>query len=202
MTTPPATPPSDSLVERKQRRARQRIVEAADELFAQRGFDDVSVTDIAARAEVGRTTFFRYFGDKTEVVFAKERAMLDAIEAAGRDTAVAAAQGVREAIEQLRPIVVDLCERAAEDLAAYDRRAALLDQHVELRARDALKSRQIATRLGELLGERGTAEATAVLAAQVALGCYETARIRSRSGGDLVREAHAAFDELLALRAG
>ena len=45
-----------------------------------RGFGGVSVGDIAERAEVGRTTFFRHFGDKQEVVFANEQALLDAIE--------------------------------------------------------------------------------------------------------------------------
>jgi AcrR family transcriptional regulator len=197
----PPGPQSDSLVERKQRRARQRIVDAADELFAQRGFDDVSVSDIAARAEVGRTTFFRYFGDKTEVVFAKERSLLDAIASAGEDSTVAAARDVREAIEQLRPIVLDLCAHAAEDLDAYERRADLLQRHVELRARDALKNQQIASRLSELLQHRGTAESTAVFAAQIALGCYETARQRARTAADLVRESGAAFDEILTLGA-
>jgi hypothetical protein len=40
------------------------------------GFDKVSVSDIAERAEVGGTTFFRYFGDKQEVVFAKQQVSL------------------------------------------------------------------------------------------------------------------------------
>jgi AcrR family transcriptional regulator len=66
-----STPP---LVERKQRAARERIVRAATELFAERGYSKVSVSDIAERAEVGRTTFFRHFGDKQEVVFAREGA--------------------------------------------------------------------------------------------------------------------------------
>jgi AcrR family transcriptional regulator len=192
-------PQADSLVERKQRRARQRIVEAADALFAQHGFDDVSVSDIAARAEVGRTTFFRYFGDKTEVVFAKERSLLDAIASAGQDDTVPVARDIREAIEQLRPIVLDLCARAAEDPEAYDRRADLLQRHVELRARDALKNQQIASRLSELLQHRGTEELTAVLAAQIALGCYETARQRARTAADLVRESGAAFAGVLTL---
>ena len=48
------------LRERKQQKAREQIVEAAFALFAERGFTDVTVTDIAERAEVGRTTFFRY----------------------------------------------------------------------------------------------------------------------------------------------
>jgi AcrR family transcriptional regulator len=197
----PPGPQPDSLVERKQRRARQRIVEAADELFAQHGFDNVSVSDIAARAEVGRTTFFRYFGDKTEVVFAKERSLLDAIASAGQDDTVPAAQDIREAVEQLRPIVLDLCAHAAENLEAYDRRADLLQRHVELRARDALKNQQIASRLSELLQHRGTEESTAVLAAQIALGCYETARQRAHTATDIVRESGAAFAEVLALGA-
>ncbi|GGM20780.1 TetR/AcrR family transcriptional regulator [Promicromonospora citrea] len=201
MTHDPSVPgaPPDSLVARKQRRARQRIVEAADELFGERGFENVSVTDIAAHAEVGRTTFFRYFGDKTEVVFAKERAMLDAVARARADAGVAPATDLRDAVEQLAPIVLDLCERAAEDVDAYERRAALLERHVELRGRDALKGRQIAASLGELLHDRGTPEPTAVLAGQVALACYETARRRARTAAELVRECRAAFTEVLEL---
>jgi hypothetical protein len=41
-----------------------------------------------------------------------------------------------------------------------------------------------------------------VFAAQIALGCYETARRRARTAADLVREAGAAFGEVLALGAG
>jgi len=172
---------SDSLVKRKQRLARQRIVEAADELFARRGFDDVSVSDIAAKAEVGRTTFFRYFGDKTEVVFAKEQAMLDTIARAAEDASVGAAHDSRAAIEQLLPIVLDLCEQAADDPDAYERRAKLLESHVELRARDALKAQQVAVRLSDVLRDRGTTEDIAVFAAQIALACYETARRRAKT---------------------
>ena len=62
---------ADSLTDRKRRRAKEAIRQAALELFSERGFDAVSVTDIAGRAEVGRTTFFRYFGDKQEVLFSE-----------------------------------------------------------------------------------------------------------------------------------
>ena len=86
------TPPL-SLVERKQRQARQRIIEAARELFLERGFDGVSVGDIAERAEVGRTTFFRHFGDKQEVVFANEQELLDTITAARQAGSTPAPRG-------------------------------------------------------------------------------------------------------------
>src|SRR5690625_5790300 len=48
------------------------IVSAAFQLFAEHGFENVTVAAIAERAEVGRTTFFRYFGDKQQVLFADE----------------------------------------------------------------------------------------------------------------------------------
>jgi AcrR family transcriptional regulator len=197
--TPPPGPAADSLVGRKQRQARQRIVEAANDLFAVRGFDNVSVSDIAARAEVGRTTFFRYFGDKTEVVFAKEQALLDAIALAGEQGAQGAAGDTWAAIEQLLPIVLDLCEKAADDPEGYERRSKLLDRHVELRARDALKTQQIAANLAQVLRSRGTDERIAVFAAQIALACYETARRRARTPAELVAETRTAFSEVLDL---
>jgi AcrR family transcriptional regulator len=191
-----------SLIQRKQLRARQRIVDAADELFALHGYDAVSVTDIAARAEVGRTTFFRYFGDKTEVVFAKEQALLDTIALAGADDTVGAARDCREAVEQLRPTVLRLCGQVAEDPDAYERHADLVEKHLELRARDALKTQQLASNLSEVLRSRGTSQAIAVFAAQIALACYETARRRARTAADLVSESSAAFDEVLTLGSG
>ena len=49
--------------------ARDRLRRAAFELFEQRGYDQTTVDDIAARAGVGRTTFFRVFGSKEDVIF-------------------------------------------------------------------------------------------------------------------------------------
>lgn len=186
-------------MERKRRLARQRIVQSADELFLTRGFDEVSVSDIVAHADVGRSTFFRYFGDKAEVVFAKEQEMLAAISAAARHDSVGAAHSAREAVEQLRPIVLELCERAAADLDGYARHTRLLEQHLELGGRDALKLQQIADKLSEVLTGRGTEEAVAVFAAQICLACYRTAQYRSKTAADLAEGTRAAFDQALAL---
>src|ERR1035438_3472423 len=114
------TPPL-SLVERKQRQAGQRSVEAARELFLERGFDGVSVGDIAERAEVGRTTFFRHFGDKQEVVFANEQELLDTITAARQADSTPAPRGATEAVEQLRPVVLALCAPATANPQARAR---------------------------------------------------------------------------------
>jgi AcrR family transcriptional regulator len=198
---PQPLPVPASLVERKQHLVRQRIVDAASELFQVHGFTNVSVSDIAARAEVGRTTFFRYFGDKSEVVFAKEQEMLDAIVSSANRGSDVTARTATEAVEQLRPIVLDLCERATADAEGYAWHCQLLEQHLELRARDALKLQQISDKLSAVLTDRGTEQATAVLAAQVSLACYQTARRRADTPGALPTAARAAFEQALTLGA-
>jgi AcrR family transcriptional regulator len=77
---------------------RDRLARAAFELFEERGFDETTVDDIAARAGTGRTTFFRAFGSKEEVVFpdhdtllASVRARLDAAAPGAEEVAVAEA---------------------------------------------------------------------------------------------------------------
>jgi AcrR family transcriptional regulator len=193
--------PALPLVERKRRQARQRIIQAARELFLERGFDDVSVGDIAERAEVGRTTFFRYFGDKQEVVFALEQELLETITAAAQADDTPAARNATEAVEQLRPILLALCAQATADPEAYTRHFQLIDQHPELRARDAVKMQQIADRLSDLLIHRGSDEATAVFAAQVALACYQTAKRLGNNPHTLLDETRAAFRQALTLGA-
>lgn len=188
-----------SLTERKRRHARQRIIEAADELFAANGFDNVSVTDIAARAEVGRTTFFRYFGDKAEVVFAREQEILETItDQAGGDS-VGAAVTLAEAIDQLRPIVLDLCDRLSANAKGYALHYELIEKHSELRERDALKTQRIAHQLSALLIARGTDEPTAVLAGQIALACCQAAQHRAKTARTLTAETRSAFDQVASL---
>ena len=187
------------LVERKRRQARQRIIEAARELFLARGFDRVSVGDIAERAEVGRTTFFRHFGDKQEVVFANEQELLDTIAAAGQADGTPAPRSATEAVEQLRPVLLALCDQATVDPEAYTRHFQLIEQHAELRDRDAQKMQQIGDQLSNLLIARGADEATAVLAAQVALACFQTAKRLGNNPLTLVADTEAAFQHALTL---
>jgi AcrR family transcriptional regulator len=193
------------LVERKQRQARQRIIEAAQELFQERGFDGVSVGDIAERAEVGRTTFFRHFRDKQEVVFAREQELLGLVAAAGETDQAGDApppRSVTEAVEQLGPVLLALCTRATADPAGYASHYALIEQHPELRDRDAAKMRQLGEKLSELLVRRGADEATAVLAGHIALACFQTARRLGNNPLTLVDDTRAALARALTLGTG
>ncbi|HWC81376.1 MAG TPA: helix-turn-helix domain-containing protein [Pseudonocardiaceae bacterium] len=64
-----------------QRPARERLIEAAFALFEERGYEQTTVDDIAERAGVGRTTFFRAFRSKEEVIFPDHDAVMQAVSA-------------------------------------------------------------------------------------------------------------------------
>lgn len=59
--------------------ARERLIEAAFMLFHEQGFEATTVDDVAARAGVGRTTFFRLFRAKDDVIFPDHDTLLAAI---------------------------------------------------------------------------------------------------------------------------
>ncbi|WP_332838974.1 TetR/AcrR family transcriptional regulator [Nocardia bovistercoris] len=61
--------PPSALRDRKRERTRRALLEAAVELFEHRGYEETTVADIAAAAEVGTRTFFNYFASKEELLF-------------------------------------------------------------------------------------------------------------------------------------
>lgn len=66
---PTATSVPDGLRQRKKASTDARLRRTALRLFKAKGFDEVSVDEIARQAEVSRSTFFRYFGSKEAVLF-------------------------------------------------------------------------------------------------------------------------------------
>jgi AcrR family transcriptional regulator len=91
------------LRERKKQRTRQALVEAAVRLFEERGYDQTTVADIAAAAEVSTRTFFLHFPTKEAVVFANSAARLDlGLEIiAGRRAGLSPRRAVLRAMEQM-----------------------------------------------------------------------------------------------------
>jgi AcrR family transcriptional regulator len=71
--------PRAGLRERKLQRTRDRVQDVALALFVEHGFDETTVDAIAEAAEVGRTSVFRYFGSKDEIVFAPEETLLEGL---------------------------------------------------------------------------------------------------------------------------
>src|SRR5579875_2484898 len=59
--------------------ARERLAEAAFALFDERGYEQTTVDDITERAGLGRTTFFRHYRAKEEVIFPDHDRLIDLV---------------------------------------------------------------------------------------------------------------------------
>lgn len=192
------TVPTESLRDRKRRKTRERIIETAFALFAERGFDVVTVDEIAQRADIGRTTFFRYFGDKQEVVFSTEGDFLHALTTAMRTAPTEPLQDLATALATSRRLLLVLCAEASLNPGHYAVYYRLIKRHPDLEDRHTRKTRHYADLLENHLIAHGAPLAIAVLAAQLTLACYQTAW---RLGGDnakaVLREANNAADLLL-----
>src|SRR4051794_35775757 len=98
------------LRERKKRRTREAIVEAALDLFAEQGFEDTTIGEIADAAEIAPRTFFAYFPTKEDVVFADFPEMLEAAVARLHDR-----PGGESVVDAMRAIHLDAVEHPAPD---------------------------------------------------------------------------------------
>jgi AcrR family transcriptional regulator len=67
------------LRQRKKDSARRAIEDAAWELFAEKGYEETSVNDIAERADVAPRTFFRYFPTKEAVMYPQFEQLLQSV---------------------------------------------------------------------------------------------------------------------------
>src|ERR1700760_4680618 len=95
----------ESLRERKKRLTREAIFAAAEALFSERGFDDVTVAEIADAANISVKTLFTYIGAKEELLFSGRPAVLRAVVEAvanrrlGQTPLVAAGQALLAAVD-------------------------------------------------------------------------------------------------------
>jgi len=138
-----------------------RLTEAAMELFAERGYGKTTVGDIAARAGLTERTFFNYFTDKREVLFAGSEHFVKQV-----------VDGVRAAPKSSAPLdaVLSAYESTSdffEERRAFARkRNALIAAHPELQERELVKMMSLAASITATLQERGTSSAAASLAAE------------------------------------
>lgn len=189
--------PGNSLTDRKRRRAKETIRRAALELFSERGFDSVSVTDIAERAEVGRTTFFRYFGDKQEVLFSDPaEAMADAPQSPPAP-AERIGSSMTAALAAARRLVIGYVKAITADPDAYQRHQELVGSHPDLYARSLVKQRRYADALTSRLQSWGATPSTARQAAEIGLACFYTGQAAARDNPrTLARHIERAFDQI------
>jgi AcrR family transcriptional regulator len=178
--------------------ARGRLQQAAMELYRERGFDQTTVAEIAARAGLTERTFFRYFVDKREVLFAGSTVLQDALVAALDDAPDSAAP-----IDQ----VVAALDAAGDffDNRDFSRhRQAVIDAHPDLQERELIKLASLAAALAEALRRRGVHEPAASLTAEAGIAVFKIAFGRwindteERNFTDLIHESLAALKAVAA----
>ncbi|MGY1826114.1 MULTISPECIES: TetR/AcrR family transcriptional regulator [unclassified Blastococcus] len=172
--------------EHRRQQTRERIVDAATELFEERGFDAVSVVEIAQRAGVVEKTVFNHFPVKEGLVFDADPPMRAALLAAvrrrpaGESVAAAAGSFVVAAVSLLgTPEAADGVARMARVIRG--------SRTLQVREREILG--ELTTSLAELIAEETEARPGQVepwLAAHAVLGLYaallELARDRVLAG--------------------
>ena len=170
--------------------ARGRLEQAALGLYAERGFDNTTVAEIAERAGLTERTFFRHFADKREVLFAGAGAFQQ--ELVGT---------VADAPDSLPPIdaVGEGLEAAAvllqERRAFAQQRQAIIASSAELRERELIKLATLATDLAGVLRDRGLEDPAARLTGEIAIAVFRIAFERwiddadQRCFPELIRES-------------
>jgi AcrR family transcriptional regulator len=182
--------------------ARERLVVAAVDLFTEQGYDATTVAQIAERAGVTKSTFFRHFSDKREVLVAGQetlsRLLTEGIAEVpvGASPLEAVAAGLQRASSAMGPLNRELGPRLKAAVAAS----------TELQERDALKSVSLAAAMTAALVARGVPDPTAQLAAELGLlafkrGFSEWSEADRDTDPELAKYTLAALDELRAASA-
>lgn len=148
---------------RWQANAPERLVLAALALFSERGYEKTTVAEIAARAGLTKSTFFRYFPDKREVLFGGDtmaRLLAEAIAAAPEDASPF--EAVAHALDEIGR---EVFTPARHELAK--RRRAVVAANRELQEREALKGLGLMAAMTDALTRRGAPELIARVAAHL-----------------------------------
>ncbi|HEX4462032.1 MAG TPA: TetR/AcrR family transcriptional regulator [Polyangia bacterium] len=187
----------DGLRERKKRATRLRISDIATALFTERGFDNVTVDEVAVAADVAKMTVFNYFARKEDLLFDRsdepQQLLRDKLAHRGAQPPLAALRGLvhelvaeRHQLVRMTPAVASFWKVVAESPA--------------LRAHTRRLAAELERDLGRLLAETVGApagEPTAQLVAALLVGtwrvAFREALRRQRSSVGRAAVTRAAF---------
>ena len=180
--------------------ARGRLERAAMELYVERGFDQTTVAEIAARAGLTERTFFRHFADKREVLFAGAGQLQDFLVStlASAPDSAAPIDAVAAALEAAGALLQERRDYAGQ-------RQAVIAANVELQERELIKLASLAAAMTDTLRQRGVRDPAASLAAEAGIAVFRIAFelwVSENSQADLPQLIRESFDELKAVTAG
>jgi AcrR family transcriptional regulator len=172
---------------------RRRLQLAALELYRERGYEETTAAEIAAKAGVTERTFFRHFPDKREVLFGGEAIFTDALSCA-----------VRDAAPVLGPWdAMFVAFRAVEHIFIENRgfsepRRRVIANSPALQERELAKARSLIAALASALCKREVPAHEASLAAQMGMAAlsHAVATWLDDGSSDLDEQIVRAFQQV------
>ena len=165
------------LRERKKRLTRQRISAAATELFIERGFDDVTVAEVARAAEVSTMTVFNYFPRKEDLFLDRIPEAVELIVRGVRERGAG-----EEPLAALRRLALELLAQGPKEGFQHFWRTVLDSPALRARAREAVEEIEgaLAGALAEAAGgDPARPDRDARLAAALIVAGWRTAFVEA-----------------------
>lgn len=170
------------------------------ELYAERGYDQVTADEIAERAGVTARTFFRHFADKREVLFFGSDAVLEALR-----QALAASDPANPPLAAVADALGVVARLLGNDHGHSARRRNIIQANPELHERELSKMSGWSQALAEGLNDRGVDAPSAKISAEVGVAIFQIAFdhwVSNPPVGSLTEELSASFRQLHTLTAG
>ncbi|WP_022883761.1 TetR/AcrR family transcriptional regulator [Glaciibacter superstes] len=176
-----------------------RLTRAALELYAEHGYEQTTVADIAERAGVTERTYFRYFADKREVLFDASGALQELVV-----SAIASAPLTLSPIETIGVAMENAASLLQERREFARQRASVIATNPSLQERELLKLALLGAAAAEALRARGVREAAAALAAETGVMVFKIGFekwVAEEESGDFPQHIRDALDDLRLLTA-
>jgi AcrR family transcriptional regulator len=188
--------------ERRKRRTREAIQKAAFELFAERGYRDTTINDIAERAEVAPRTVTVHFPAKEELLLDAEPFTLDSL--SERLTARPANESALEALRDWMATTMREAETNGSDVDRHflerrSLRAHIINNEPELRGRSRASYYPFERVLAEAIGKDVGQSGNSLIPRLAALSAVAGLRELYESDEALALEAPPRAAELLEL---
>ena len=168
-------------------------------LYAERGFENTTVAEIAERAGLTERTCFRHFADKREVLFEGSEALRERLVSAVADAphSEAPLDAIATGLEAIAGMFDERREFARL-------RRAIIASNPELQERELIKLAGYASALADTLRGRGVPDPAAGLAAETGIAVFRVAWERwtdENEDRDFAQLIHESLDELRAVTA-
>ena len=173
--------------------AEGRLKQAALALYLERGYANVTATEIAASVGLTKRTFFRYFADRRDVLFGGAQAF----EAGVAAVVSSAAEGMAPIDAAVAGLVAG-CDRLAPYRQFARLRRELIASSTDLQERELGKMSSLTEAVAAALRDRGTEPLQASLTAHASVVAFAAAYARwvDDDSGDLPALIHHALGEL------